>query len=241
MKNCHSIKRKEEGSNIYIWVISIFLFLVLLISLSLFERSADTISDNLKTSLDTANLAATTVNVEHWLKKDEFGIVGCVSDSTTCTEEEKEVVLKRFNTFQTALMENVGLTDQFEFSGGTCGWACNYISSGTLKIDKFIIYEDINGHVYSYTIEGVTTKTTNPTITKKDCGALGVAKTEEFKKANGTTVSQTITGPTILTKVEFPVNIGFLAEKLKNLYGESDESTGESMIVAKHSITSIKR
>lgn len=236
------IIKKEEGSSIYIWITNIFLLLITLISLSMFQRSADTLSDNLKTSLDTANLAATTVNVEEWLKKDKFGIVGCASDTPGCTAKEREMVIKRYNTFQTALMENVGLTNNFEFSGGTCGWAGNYISSGTLKIDKFIIYEIVNDNVYSYTVENITSYTSQPNVIKKYCGKVGTAKTEEFTHKQNKVITKTIDGPIILSKVEFPIDFGFLMNHVFCAFydGSKGNPIDETLTVSMDGITEIK-
>lgn len=234
------LKKKQSGSSIYIWIAIIFLTLVMFFSVSLFERSADTLSDNLKTSLDSANLAATTVNMDRWLENGRPNITGYNVSETTLSEEEKNSILKRYTTYQQALMDNVGLDNDFSFKGGTCGWAGNYVSSGTLTIKDFIVYDVINDDVYSYTISNIKSKTENPTIEKSYIGKVGAAKTIEYYALNGDKESKEITNPMVLSEIEFPVNIRFLRNIGKWVSNE-DINSVNNITVGKSSITEIKR
>ena len=236
------INHKSEGSSIYIWMPIIFIIMFLMLYLGLYSRSANIVSDNLKTSLDTATLAATTVDINGFLETNLLGFIGNVTDDVTITDKERSEVLKKYTIFQTALMENIGLDNEFNFKGGTCGWAGDFISSGPLKLDSFTIYEVINNHVYAYEINDIGAKNISPAITKSSCGNVGIAKTKEFISSDGRKITKEITQPIILAKVEFPANTGFLINSIyKLLYDEeSVEGINNELIVSKYSITELK-
>ena len=115
----------------------------------MYVRAHSTVSDNLKSSHDGATLAATLVNsVGSNVNEKNPSIIGLTTEGAI-TDDEKEVVQNRFTLYERALCENIGLTDSFNFDGGSCGWAANYTIEGTLLIDEFKIYEIKNGKVYS--------------------------------------------------------------------------------------------
>lgn len=236
--------RKEKGSNLYIWAMTAFLLLFSMFSLSFYERSADTISDNLKTSLDAATLAATTYNMEKLTKEDSFGVTGCVYNGASLTEDERAMVLKRYEVFQEALMNNVGLDDNFNFKGGTCGWACNFISSGGLTVKSFVIYDIVENSVYSYRIEDISSKTSSPAITKSYCGEVGNAKTEPFL-AKDKIIQPDITSPVLLAKIQFPVNTKIMTNGIFSfIYADEEEENKpvkDNLIVTRYSLTGIKQ
>lgn len=241
--------RKAEASSLYIWVLFIFLLMVMFCSLSFFLRATDILSDNLKTSLDASNLAATTINVDSFVQEGHFGIIGDIDTSAPndASENEKKIFKEKFRIFQDALMSNVGLDENFNFSGGTCGWAGNYLSSGSLTIKKFIIYEVRDNFVYEYKYEFKPGDAVgkinieNLKIEKNKLGEVGSenAYTDPFYQ-NGVKASKKIENPMILSCVEFPLNSKFIKTNIFSLWDKDDFEIEDEIIVSKYSVTEIK-
>jgi len=244
------IKTKENGSSsLYIIVPVVLLLFAIIFNASMYMRAADIVDDNFKTSLDAATLAATVANIEHMLETGEIRILGELTDSTTLSSDEEQMVRKRFVAFEKALMSNVGLKSDatFVFSGGTCGWSAGLLSSGPLIIDEFTIYELTETKVYAYTINNITGFTTTPNINKRLCSG---AITRTNGKVSGSTVYTTngtlITDPTIYAKVSFPVEPpGFINTSLMDTStitpgSEIDQFINGTKRVSKDSVTSLK-
>lgn len=194
---------KSRASSIYLYIPMIMLIMICMIYINTYTRAADTVSDNLKGSIDAANLAASTINMEAFLNDfNNFEITGCASTGAM-TEEEIFQATKRFITYEKALQDNVGLTDSFSFQGGTCGWAANFISSGNMRIDRFIVYDVIGGRngntIVAYDMNhAVTSYTESPVFTKYIVGRIGDSQTV-------TPGGNIVDCPTIYSEVSFPL------------------------------------
>ena len=244
------IRIKENGSSSLYFIIPVVLILMVVIfNANMYIRAADTVDDNFKTSLDAANLAATIVNMEQMLNTGEIRILGPITDNTTLSADEKTMVQKRFVTFEKALMSNVGLKSDadFTFSGGTCGWSAGMLASGSLIIDEFTIYELTETKVYAYTISNITGYTETPTVYKILCNGT-ITRTNG--KVTGSTVyaadGTLITDPTIYSKVSFPVeppgfiNVNFVDMSTVTPGSEIDQFIKGTKRVSKDSVTSLK-
>ena len=197
------ILSKARGSSIYLYVSMLLLIMVCMLYLNTYTRAADIVSDNIKSSLDAANLAASTINMETFLNDfKNFEITGYASAGPMSAEENIQVT-KRFIAYEKALEDNVGLTNSFAFKGGTCGWAADFISNGGLQIDRFIVYDVIGGTdgdtIVAYDISNaVTSYTENPVFSKYVVGKIGDPLTV-------TPDGEPVGCPTIYSKVSFPL------------------------------------
>ena len=202
-------KRKADGSSIYLIIPVLFLLIWILIYVNMYTRAADTVSDNFKTSLDAANLSVTLANTDVLLHRGRIGIVALSEEgSTTISSEEIAKVRSLFRSYEKVLQSNVGLNDDFSFSGGSCGWASNMLASGNLVIDEFIIYDIApDDTVYAYKISGIGLYTETPTVTRSVAGSL----TRDLSgKISGTTAktpeNTLVTDCTVYSKVSFPMS-----------------------------------
>lgn len=226
---------KKDGSISYFLVPLVFLLLVVLIYVNIYMRSADTMSENYKSSIDTANLSVTTVNLPELLSKNTFSITGHVTKQGAMSPEEYNAIAKTFVNWENVLMSNIGLKNDFSFSGGTCGWAGSIMASGPARVDSFTLYDfvldQVDGlgqyhyHVYKYKISDVNSYSSSPAVTKTLVNDPSGIPAEVVRDANGEVISTTanidglsITGPTLHTEVSFPVKapLGLT----NNMYGQ---------------------
>lgn len=214
------MKRKKEGSISYFFMPMVFLLCAVLIYVNMYMRSVDTMSDNYKSSLDAANLSVTTVNLPRLLSGNVFSLLGDTS-AGSLTDKETASFNEKFKDWEEVLQNNVGLTDEFAFSGGTCGWAGDFLASGTVKVDRYSLYDfvlkevDTSGNYHYYVIcyetKDITKYTTNPQIRKTPLKDSSGNLAEVIRDKNGNVKSSTavaegvtITGPTLHTEVSFP-------------------------------------
>jgi len=217
IKVWHKFTSKQKGSSLYLMIPIILLFVMVLFYVNNYTRAADIVADNFKTSLDAANLSVTVVNVEKMVHVGSLTIIGEINESSELSDYETYIVRKRFETFEKTLQSNIGLKDDFSFSGGTCGWAANQIvarkevngkyEKGTLTIDSFVIYDIAGDTVYAYEISNVTQFINNDDIiiTKTIAGSVSE------RNINNQVVSSTaftkegimITTPTVFSEVSF--------------------------------------
>lgn len=201
-------KCKAKGSSIYVLIPILFFLTWILIYVNIYMRAADTVSDNFKTSIDTANLSVTVANADVLLHKGRIGIVALSQDGDdSLSNEEKYKVQTLFQSYEKALQSNVGLDNDFNFRGGSCGWASNLMTSGTLTIDTFIIYDIApDDTIYEYKITGVNKYKSSPTVSKSVAGTL-------LRNASGKIIGTTaktpenilVTDCTVYSSVSFPV------------------------------------
>lgn len=214
------MKKKKEGSMSYFFMPLVFILCTILIYVNVYMRSADTMSDNYKSSIDAANLSATTVNLSRFLNENEFSILETTTNGSL-TADETKAFNDKFKDWEEVLQNNVGLTDNFAFSGGTCGWAGNILASGTARVDRYSLYDLVLNNVDSegryhynvvcYETKNVTKYTTNPQIKKTQVKTNGRAaeiirdKDGNIVSSNVTAEGVTITGPVLHTEVSFPI------------------------------------
>lgn len=71
---------------------------------------------------------------------------------------------------------------------------------------------------------------------------MGTAKTEEFKHKQNKIITKTIDGPIILSKVEFPIDFGFLMNHVFCAFYDGSEGNpiDDTLTVSIDGITEIK-
>ena len=234
MKKNRLFQRKAKGSGLYLLICMILILFMLLLFFNIYRRSINTLADNLKASVDAANLAATTVDVNYLqntnnidnVEDDELHIVGCANSGPILTEEEKDVVTKRFISYQMALMNNVGLNNDYFFSGGTCGWAANILTNNGLTITEFRIYEIVDDKVIIYKVKGdITSSTNNPEIIKNvaDLGSCWIYFT------NMDYTNRLVTEPTVYSEISLTIKkLPILRNAPKKVYKTSVTSIKEN-------------
>lgn len=203
---------KGKGSSIYVYIPIVLLFFIILFYINTYDRAAEVVADNLKTSIDSATLSSTTVNMDQLLNENILEINGFATQGGTWSSDgkEKENVIKHFVKFENALQTNVGLDDTFMFSGGTCGWGAGFISNTNqprvFQIDQYTIYEIIDNTIVSYNIENVSRRTLDPPIVKKVEGT--VTRDPDGKVIDSTVYTpgnHKVVDPTIYVSTSFPI------------------------------------
>ena len=249
------IKIKSAGSSIYIYIPMLIVFIIILFYLNMYTRAADTVSDNLKTSLDASALSATVVNMDQLIKEGKLSINGySTADSGWNPQEymdtdgnvwtEKTIVIKRFISFEKALKSNVGLTNDFTFRGGTCGWAADFIEDNgktpKFTIDEFILYDFADNTVVSYTAKDITSYTETPTFQKNTVGTVIRGDNDKVIKSTAyTPEGYEIKEPTIYVKVSFPVKTASIFND-PSFVSEDVASQDHTFRVSKSSTTNIR-
>ncbi len=201
------LTKKNRGSSIYILSSIFLLILLFLFSASFYLRAVDTVADNFKTSLDTATLSATVVDLDSWeATHNNFKIIASAKDGALTSKERQEVI-KLFKVYQQSLEDNVGLTKDFNFKGGTCGWALHVIAKEkTFRIEDFKIYQNVDSRVYEYSISGpLKEETQYPTISKQYIGELGSTAKTPLVTENGKAVQKVIEYPSIYSATSFDI------------------------------------
>lgn len=252
--------KKKKGSISYFFMPFVFLLCLVLIIVTIYMRSVDTLADNYKASIDAANLSVTTFSLNDLLTNNILSISGKTYSDNTLHQDEKTAVEDKFVEWEDALQKNMGLTDDFNFSGGTCGWAGHNIASGAAKVDYWVLYDfalsgiDSSGNyiytVWKYSIKDIDKKTLEPTITKTavkdDYGNLAVVVKTPLGNdlsSNANIDGLHITGPTLKSKVSFPVKAPFGLGKYRNKEEDTDNVStflNGNMVVSKTSTTSIE-
>lgn len=245
-------KRKADGSSIYIYIPMVFLLICVLIHINLYLRVADTLYENYKTSIDAANLSITVSNNDALLHDGRLGIVACSTDGSTTemnTSEETRVG-KLFESYEKTLQSNIGLDNTFAFKGGTCGWAGNIVTSGTVEIDMFLIYDIApDNTVYAYEINNVKSYQSASAIqTKIKKRVAGKVTKDAEGNVTGTTVrtpeNTLVTDCTVYSKVSFPVKASDIASLNDGKMDENDADNQEyldgKMRVSTSATTSLK-
>ena len=213
------MKKKKEGSISYFFMPLVFLLCAILIYVNVYMRSVDTMADNYKSSLDAANLSVTTVNLPRLLNGNVFSILGTTSEGKL-SDKEKNAFNEKFTDWEEVLENNVGLTSAFAFSGGTCGWAGDFLSNGNMQIDRYTLYDFVlteidsseryHYQVMRYEVKNITKHVTNPSITKTVVKDSHGNPAEVIRDKDGNIISSnavaegvTITGPTLHTEISF--------------------------------------
>lgn len=245
-------KKKADGSSVYMFIPIVFLFIWILMYVNIYMRATDTVSDNYNTSIDAANLTITVANSDVLLHKGRLGIVALSSDGsvTDMNSAEKEKVGKLFESYERSLQSNVGLNDSFQFSGGTCGWAANFISSDSAVIDTFLIYDVApDDTIYVYEISDVkgylSAKKAEDKVTKRVAGHITRDSAKKITGSSARTPENTlITDCTVYSKVSFPVktpgiaNLGYVKEE--DIDADAKDFMDSKMRVSSSATTSLK-
>lgn len=248
---------KAEGSSIYIFIPMVFLFTVIFFYLNVYMRAADTVSDNLKSSLDSSTLSATIVNMDQLITDGKLQINGYATASATWNPQvytdtdgktwtEQSIMIQRFISFEKSLQSNVGLKDDFSFQGGTCGWAADFIGDNKnakrFAIDSFIVYDIVDNNVVSYSISNVSAYTARPVITKAVVGSVTKGPNNKVITSTAKTPENVvIKEPTIYAKVSFPVKEASIFADPTWVGPElASQSSSRSFRVSKSSTTKIK-
>lgn len=227
------MNKKKSGSVVYFLTPMVAILIAILIYVNVYMRSVDTMVDNYKTSLDGANLAVTVIDSPEYTRSRTMTVLGDTSEGVLTTAE-KSSFDETFTLWEDALTKNVGLTDTFEFSGGTCGWAGNVLASGSVRIDEFALYDlafsDYDHEtgqttyvVMKYTVENVEGYTTSPNVNKTQLTDSYGNAAIIIRDGNGNLVSTTamaegklISGPTLHTEISFPVKAALGLVRMNN-------------------------
>jgi hypothetical protein len=211
-----SLFRKEPGtSSVYILAMMFLLLMIVLFYFAFYTKSVNILADNLKDDLDSSNLASATVNLAHYsADKMDFHIIGSSTegtrlfsyegDKTVLAEdsEEYQEVLNHFTMYLDALRTNIGVSNS-GFSGGSCGWAANFLGAENFRVEDFAIYEpeqtDTGYYLTVYEIKDtVNIETPNPEITR----SRWVTNTVDVDG-----VEATVTEPSVYSRITFEVNL----------------------------------